>query len=89
VPVLARSFDREHAAELVRAGADAQVRETFESACRAGAEALRLLGVEPEDIADAMQDFRRRDAERFEINLVGGLYAGRELLRGNRGDGAA
>ena len=37
-----------------------------------------------------MEDFRRRDAERFENNLVGGLYAGRELLRGNRGeDGAA
>jgi glutathione-regulated potassium-efflux system protein KefB len=84
VPVLARSFDREHAAELVRAGADVQVRETFESACKAGAEALRLLGVPANEIADAMDDVRRRDAERFELNLVDGLYAGRNLLRGNR-----
>ena len=90
VPVLARSFDREHAAELVHAGADAQVRETFDSACHAGEEALRLLGVAPEEVADTMADVRRRDAERFESNLVGGLYAGRELLRGNRqGSGEA
>lgn len=89
VPVLARSFDREHAVELVHAGADAQVRETFESACRAGEEALSMLGVPPEEIADTMADVRRRDAARFESNLVGGLYAGRELMRGNRGENGA
>ena len=34
VPVLARSIDREHAIELVHAGVDYQVRETFESALK-------------------------------------------------------
>ena len=56
---------------------------------RAGEEALALLGVSPEEIADAVEDFRRRDAVRFEANLVGGLYAGRELLRGNRSEDGA
>jgi glutathione-regulated potassium-efflux system protein KefB len=89
VPVLARSFDRGHAVELVQLGADVQLRETFDSACAAGAEGLRLLGVPPEEIAAAVEDFRRRDAERFEQNLVGGIYAGRQLLRGNRGANGA
>ena len=89
VPVLARSFDRGHAVELVQLGADVQLRETFNSACAAGAEGLRLLGVPPEEIAAAVEDFRRRDAERFEQNLVGGIYAGRQLLRGNRGANGA
>jgi len=30
-----------------------------------------------------MTDIRRRDAERFEIETVGGIYAGRDLIHGN------
>ena len=35
--ILVRSFDRQHAVELVRLGAEYQVRETFESAMLMGA----------------------------------------------------
>lgn len=83
-PVLARAFDREHAAELVKAGADFQIRETFESALALSAEALRRLGDGPEEIETLMASFRRRDSDRFALELVGGVYAGRDLLLGNR-----
>ena len=45
VPVLARSFDREHAIELINAGVDYQVRETFESALKFGQAVLEELGL--------------------------------------------
>ncbi|WP_233902098.1 monovalent cation:proton antiporter-2 (CPA2) family protein [Paracoccus denitrificans] len=83
VPVLARSIDREHAIELVRAGVDYQVRETFESALKLGERALLALGDEPDAATELMADIRRRDAERFEIETVGGIYAARDLIRGN------
>lgn len=82
-PILARAFDREHAAELIHAGATVQVRETFESALLMGEEGLKLLEVDPEAIADIMEDTRRRDAERLAIELVEDVYASRHLLRGN------
>ncbi|MEH6420224.1 monovalent cation:proton antiporter-2 (CPA2) family protein [Pseudomonas sp. CGJS7] len=81
--VLARSFDREHALELVHAGVDLQVRETFESAMRFGEAALVELGVSADDAAEVVADIRKRDAERFELELVGGVRAGVSLLYGN------
>ncbi|SMF60752.1 glutathione-regulated potassium-efflux system protein KefB [Xaviernesmea oryzae] len=83
VPVLARSIDREHAIELVHASVDYQVRETVESALKLGERALLVLGDEPEAATELMADIRRRDAERFEIETVGGIYAGRDLIHGN------
>ncbi len=83
VPVLARSIDREHAIELVRAGVDYEVRETFESALRLGERALLVLGDDPDAATELMGDIRRRDGERFEIETVGGIYAGRDLIHGN------
>lgn len=81
--VLARSFDREHALELVHAGVDLQIRETFESAMRFGEAALIELGVPADDAAEVVADIRRRDAERFELELVDGVRAGVSLLYGN------
>ncbi|WP_064749948.1 monovalent cation:proton antiporter-2 (CPA2) family protein [Lysobacter antibioticus] len=81
--VLARSFDREHALELVNAGVDLQVRETFESAMRFGEVALVELGVPADEASEVVADIRRRDAERFELELVGGTRAGVPLLYGN------
>ncbi|MGO4262124.1 monovalent cation:proton antiporter-2 (CPA2) family protein [Lysobacter sp. TAB13] len=81
--LLARSFDREHALELVHAGVDLQVRETFESAMRFGEAALVELGVSADDAAEVVADIRKRDAERFELELVGGVRAGVSLLYGN------
>ncbi|WP_455296823.1 monovalent cation:proton antiporter-2 (CPA2) family protein [Brucella pituitosa] len=83
VPVLARSIDREHAIELIHAGVDYQVRETFESALILGERALVVLGDEPEMAMELMADIRKRDTERLEIETVGGIYAGRDLIHGN------
>jgi glutathione-regulated potassium-efflux system protein KefB len=82
-PVLARAFDREHAAELIRAGADFQIRETFESALTMAEEALRVLEVDATAIADIMAETRRRDEERFAIELVEDVYASRHLIQGH------
>ncbi|MGJ7904302.1 monovalent cation:proton antiporter-2 (CPA2) family protein [Lysobacter sp. 1R34A] len=81
--LLARSFDREHALELVHAGVDLQVRETFESAMRFGEAALIELGVPENEAAEVVAEIRHRDAERFELELVGGVRAGVSLLYGN------
>ena len=37
----------------------------------------------PEEVAEVIEDVRRRDAERFKLELVGGVMAGVDLLRGN------
>ena len=84
VPVMARAFDREHALELIKAGADYQLRETLESALALGRQALAELGDPPETIDEVMESIRDRDAERFERELIGGVFAGRDLLLSNR-----
>ena len=83
VPVFARSFDRTTSLQLVQAGVDYQIRETFESALAMAEEALVRLGCEQTQAADVIVEFRRRDAERFELEASGGLYAGRALLISN------
>ncbi|UFM65630.1 monovalent cation:proton antiporter-2 (CPA2) family protein [Paracoccus sp. MA] len=86
VPVIARAFDREHAVELIEAGADYQLRETLESAFAMGREALLQLGDDPDEVEEVMAEIRGRDMERFQMECVGGLFAGRDLLLGNRRD---
>lgn len=81
--VLARAYDRGHALRLIAAGADFQLRETLESAMVFGREALRALGIEDTEAEDIMSDVRRRDEERLELQIAGGMYAGRDLMRGN------
>ena len=81
--LLVRSFDREHALALVKLGVDAQVRETFDSAMIMGEVTLLELGVPPEEVAEVVEDVRRRDTERFKLEQVGGVMAGVDLLRGN------
>lgn len=83
VPVLARSFDRQHSLRLTHAGVGWQIRETWESAIETAREALGRLGVSDSEIAEALAAYRRSDAERYETELVGGLDAGRGFLRGN------
>ncbi|HET6397839.1 MAG TPA: NAD-binding protein, partial [Pseudoxanthomonas sp.] len=82
--VLVRAYDREHARQLVEAGADYQVRETFAAAVEFGVAALRAVGV-PEDEAVAIaEDVRRLDAERFAMEVAAGsLEGGRQMLRTN------
>ena len=66
-----RSYDRGHALKLVQEGVGFQVRETFESAMVFGEEALKKLGVPDEDAAEIAADIRRRDGERFALELSG------------------
>ncbi len=83
--LVVRSFDRQHAHDLIEKGVDLQVRETFESAMALGELALKELGVPPDEAADIAADIRRRDAERFELEIAGGgLKAGVGLLIGNK-----
>lgn len=56
VPVLARSLDREHAIELIHAGVEWQVRETFESALALGEKALALMDIDDDERARVMED---------------------------------
>ncbi|GJD54797.1 monovalent cation:proton antiporter-2 (CPA2) family protein [Methylobacterium dankookense] len=83
VPVLARARDREHAVELIQAGVAYQIRETLESALALGEQALLTIGDDPESAAEVMAEVRRRDAERLDLETVGGIHAGLELIRGN------
>ncbi|MGA0613142.1 monovalent cation:proton antiporter-2 (CPA2) family protein [Paracoccus sp. KR1-242] len=85
VPIMARAFDREHALELANAGVDFQLRETLESAFSMGREALLQLGDEPEEADEVIAGIRARDMQRFQMECVGGIFAGRDLILGNRG----
>ena len=81
--LLVRSYDREHSLELISAGVDYQIRETFESAVNFGAAALVELGVSADEAERIAAEIRRRDAERFEIEMAGGLRAGAGLMHNN------
>jgi glutathione-regulated potassium-efflux system protein KefB len=82
--LMVRSFDREHALVLMKAGVDFQIRETFESAMAFGEAALRALGVPDEEAAAVAVEVRRRDAQRVELEMTGGLIAGAGLMHGPR-----
>jgi glutathione-regulated potassium-efflux system protein KefB len=81
--LLVRAIDRTHTLSLIKAGVDYEIRETLESAMIFGEQALIGLGVPREEAAEITADARRRDAERLQLQLSGGIYAGRSLLRGN------
>src|SRR3989344_1222876 len=81
--VIIRAYDREHAVELAKAGADVYVRETFESAMVLAREAVLATGASADEANEVMARVRRRDAERFEMEVAGGLFAGRALVLGN------
>ncbi len=85
IPVFARSFDRRHSIDLIKAGVEAPVRETYESALVMGASLLRHLGADDERIDETLTEVRLRDADRFALQLAGDIYAGRNLMVGNAG----
>ncbi|TAG11548.1 MAG: potassium transporter, partial [Rhodobacterales bacterium] len=85
IPVFARSYDRRHSIELIKAGVEAPVRETFESALAMGGSLLRHLGAEDDLVSETLAEVRLRDADRFALQLAGDIYAGRNLMVGNAG----
>jgi glutathione-regulated potassium-efflux system protein KefB len=82
--VLARSSDRGHTLALIGAGVDYEIRETFESAMKFGEAALMALGVSSEDAVETLEGVRSRDAERLQLQIGGGIAAGRDLTFKNQ-----
>lgn len=78
--VLARSYDRGHSMELIRAGVDFEIRETVESALLMGAEGLRRLGWDEVTVTEALVDVRRRDAQRLTEQVQGDIMSGRDNI---------
>lgn len=78
--LLVRSFDRIHSIELIRAGVDIEIRETFDAALHMGVEGLRALGCSQERTEEALATIRRLDAERLLAQVQGGVMAGRDRL---------
>lgn len=78
-----RAFDRGHALRLIKAGVDYQIRETLESALVFSRAVLVGLGVEEGEADELVADVRRRDQQRLEEQIVGGITAGRSFIRGN------
>ncbi|WP_225783513.1 monovalent cation:proton antiporter-2 (CPA2) family protein [Xenophilus sp. Marseille-Q4582] len=82
--LLVRAWDREHAHELLKAGVDFQMRETFESAMLMSRQAVMAVGATETEADEVIEAVRRRDAERFYLETAGGLFAGRSLILSNR-----
>ena len=78
-----RAYDRGHSIRLVKAGVEYQLRETFESALAFGHQVLVDLGFSADEATETIEDVRRRDDERFTLQMAEGLQAGRSLMRGN------
>jgi glutathione-regulated potassium-efflux system protein KefB len=60
-----------------------QIRETVESALILGERALLMVGADPEIADTILAEVRRRDAERLDLEVVGAIYAGRDLIHGD------
>jgi glutathione-regulated potassium-efflux system protein KefB len=78
-----RSYDRGHSLGLIKAGVTFQVRETFESALVFSEAVLRGLGFDERQAREAIKEVRHRDAERVELELIGGLENRHLFVRGN------
>jgi glutathione-regulated potassium-efflux system protein KefB len=78
--LLARSYDRGHSMELIRAGVDFEIRETLESALPDGGRGLRTLGCAEATVTEALEDIRRRDAQRLTEQVQGDIMSGRDKL---------
>lgn len=78
--IYARAYDRTHAIALDEIGVTLMVRDTFESAIRAGREVLETLGIDPARAASVEEDVRRRDAERLALQKIEGVEAGLDIL---------
>ncbi len=59
--IIARAYDRIHVYELYRAGADLQVRETFDSSVRMAKKALRILGMDEEMAEEIARTYFYKD----------------------------
>ena len=72
IKIIARAYDRFSTFALHEAGANEIVRETFDSAVRAGKRALEALGMEPELVKNIGDYYF--DADRHEVALMSQVY---------------
>ncbi len=72
LPIIARAFDRTHNIALRQAGVEHVTRETLESAVTMGRDVLATLGT-PEPMINAIEaEYRRRDTERLDLQIITG-----------------
>ncbi|BFU59243.1 MULTISPECIES: monovalent cation:proton antiporter-2 (CPA2) family protein [Rodentibacter] len=72
IKIIARSYDRFHTFDLYKVGADEIIRETFDSAVRAGKRTLVHLGME-EEVAKEVAEYYFH-ADRHEVELMSQVY---------------
>ncbi|WP_353199396.1 monovalent cation:proton antiporter-2 (CPA2) family protein [Sandarakinorhabdus sp.] len=72
LPIIARAFDRMHTIALRQAGVEHVTRETLESAVAMGRDVLANIGTPATQIDTIETEYRRRDAERLDLQLISG-----------------
>jgi voltage-gated potassium channel Kch len=77
--LLVRAYDRRHAIEIMAHEPDSVVRETFESALKFGRNTLELLGQTAEQADEVLEDVRKRDLARLEMQRLGDMKSGADL----------
>jgi glutathione-regulated potassium-efflux system protein KefB len=77
--LLVRAYDRRHAIEIMAHEPDLVVRETFESALVFGRHTLQALGKTLDESELVLEDVRKRDLARLEMQRVGDLKSGAHL----------
>lgn len=71
VRLFVRSYDRIHTLELRAKGVEYEIRETLESGLVFGRKTLEALGTDEETAQAILEDVRRRDQERLELQALG------------------
>ncbi|MEM8798433.1 MAG: monovalent cation:proton antiporter-2 (CPA2) family protein, partial [Pseudomonadota bacterium] len=79
IKVYARAYDRVHSVELMELGSDAQVRELFESALIMGRSVLDGMDVPPERAQFVVEDVRKRDMTRLQLQQTQGIFSANEF----------
>lgn len=89
ITVIARAFDRIHTYDLYQAGADDIIRETFDSAVRAGKSALTASGMDKVKAGEVADLFFRRDRDML-IKMVehydpnAGLFQNKTMMQASQ-----
>ncbi|MEP1442318.1 MAG: monovalent cation:proton antiporter-2 (CPA2) family protein [Hyphomicrobiales bacterium] len=82
IKIYARAYDRVHALELMTKEIDFHVREIFESALLMGRALLDGMDVPSERIDYIIEDVRKRDMGRLQLQQVKGIFAGNDMTYG-------
>jgi monovalent cation:H+ antiporter-2, CPA2 family len=80
VKLFVRSYDRTHTISLRKRDVDYEIRETLESALVFGKHTLQALGHVEEAAEAIIEDVRKRDEERLELQMAGDIYSGSHKL---------